>query len=60
MGVITIDLKTIDLKDFSKIGLNYVRHYRDISTPDKTQKSKSKSNGVQDMSKSIQERMILF
>lgn len=54
MGVITIDLK-----DFGKIGLNYVRHYRDISTPDKTQKSKSKSNGVQDMSKSIQERMIL-
>lgn len=35
-----------DLKDFIKIGPNYVRHYTDISTPDKIQKSKSKWKGI--------------
>lgn len=28
-----------DLKDFIKIGPNYVRHYTDISTPDKSKKA---------------------
>lgn len=44
-----------DLEDFGKTGLKYVRHYTDISTPHKIQKSKSKWKGIQDMSKSIQE-----
>lgn len=44
-----------DLKDFGRIAFNYVRHYTNISTPDKIQKSKSKWKAIQHMSKSIQE-----
>lgn len=50
----------IDLGDFIKIKLYYIRHYTDTFTPDRTRKkSGKKRKGIQGMSKSIEQSTVI-